>query len=105
FGQKIEWMRSNPKVCVEVEEIARQSEWMSVIANGLYQELSEPQYTAEREHASQLLGKRHSWWQNHIEARQSRSGYQLFTPLFISSISSWVSVSLTWACPLVLPFA
>ena len=37
---------------VEVEEIARQSEWMSVIANGLYQELPEPQYTAEREHAS-----------------------------------------------------
>lgn len=22
FGQKIEWMRTNPKVCVEIEEIA-----------------------------------------------------------------------------------
>ena len=82
FGQKIEWMRSNPKVCVEVEEIARQSEWMSVIANGLYQELPEPQYTAEREHASQLLGKRHRWWQNSFAERQLRSGDHLIDPLF-----------------------
>ncbi len=82
FGQKIEWMRANPKVCVEVEEIARQSEWMSVIANGRYQELPEPQYTAEREHARQLLGKRHRWWQNPFAERQLRAGDDLIDPLF-----------------------
>ncbi len=54
FGQKIEWMRANPKVCVEVEEVASESEWVSVIANGRYQELPEPEYTAEREHARKL---------------------------------------------------
>jgi nitroimidazol reductase NimA-like FMN-containing flavoprotein (pyridoxamine 5'-phosphate oxidase superfamily) len=36
-GQKIEWMRQNPKVCLQVDEIANQSEWMSVIANGTYE--------------------------------------------------------------------
>jgi hypothetical protein len=51
FGQKIEWMRANPKVCLEVDQIANQSQWMSVIATGSYQELPEPQFSAERDHA------------------------------------------------------
>ena len=34
MGQKIRWMRSNPKVCVQVDEIRSQSDWVSVIANG-----------------------------------------------------------------------
>ena len=67
FGQKTEWMRVNPKVCLEVDEITNQSQWMSVIANGRYQELPEPQYTVEREHARSLLGKRYQWWQNALE--------------------------------------
>src|SRR5580700_4256028 len=33
FGKKIEWMRENPKVCVEIEEVAANSQWVSVIAN------------------------------------------------------------------------
>jgi uncharacterized protein len=82
FGQKIEWMRANPRVCVQVEEVASQSEWMSVIANGRYQELPEPQYTAEREHARKLLGKRHRWWQNPLAERQLGSGDNLIAPLF-----------------------
>ena len=71
LGQKNEWMRANPKVCLEVDEITNQSEWMSVIASGRYQELPEPQFTAEREHARKLLGKRHLWWQNALGERQS----------------------------------
>src|SRR6185503_843374 len=38
-GQKIEWMRDNPKVCVEVEEIADQFHWTSVIVPGRYLEV------------------------------------------------------------------
>jgi hypothetical protein len=56
FGQKTEWMRANPRVCLEVDEIKDQSQWVSVIANGRYEELPEPQYTAEREHARKRLG-------------------------------------------------
>jgi len=82
FGQKIEWMRANPKVCLEVDQIANQSQWMSVIATGSYQELPEPQYTGEREHARKLLGKRHQWWQNALGERQLRLGDDLITPLF-----------------------
>jgi nitroimidazol reductase NimA-like FMN-containing flavoprotein (pyridoxamine 5'-phosphate oxidase superfamily) len=82
FGQKIEWMRANPKVCVEVEEVASESEWVSVIANGRYQELPEPEYTAEREHARKLLEKRHRWWQNPLAERRLRSDDDLIDPLF-----------------------
>ena len=82
FGQKTEWMRANPKVCLEVDEIANESQWMSVIAGGRYQELPEPQYTAEREHARRLLEKRSRWWQNALGERQLRLGDHAIAPLF-----------------------
>lgn len=82
FGQKTEWMRANPKVCLEVDEIASQSQWISVIADGRYQELPEPQYTAERDHARTLLEKRCRWWQNALGERQLRLGDHSITPLF-----------------------
>jgi nitroimidazol reductase NimA-like FMN-containing flavoprotein (pyridoxamine 5'-phosphate oxidase superfamily) len=40
-GQKIEWMRANPLVCVEVDEIAADDQWVSVIVFGRYEELPE----------------------------------------------------------------
>jgi len=40
-GQKIAWMRSNPLVCVEVDEVAAYDQWVSVIAFGHYEELLE----------------------------------------------------------------
>jgi uncharacterized protein len=40
-GQKIEWMRANPLVCVEVDEIATYDQWVSIIVMGHYEELPE----------------------------------------------------------------
>jgi nitroimidazol reductase NimA-like FMN-containing flavoprotein (pyridoxamine 5'-phosphate oxidase superfamily) len=40
-GQKVEWMRSNPLVCVEIDEIVSHDQWVSVIAFGRYEELPE----------------------------------------------------------------
>ena len=40
-GQKVEWMRTNPRVCVEVDEIAAHDRWVSVVAFGRYEELPE----------------------------------------------------------------
>ena len=82
YGQKIEWMRANPKVCLAVDEVANESQWVSVIVNGRYQELPEPQYTEEREHARKLLAKRYRWWQNALGERQLRLGDELIIPLF-----------------------
>ena len=41
-GQKVEWMRANPLVCVEVDEIAASDQWVSVITTGRYEELPGP---------------------------------------------------------------
>ena len=82
FGQKNEWMRENPKVCLELDDITNQSQWMSVIATGRYQELTEPRFTAEREHARTLLEKRSLWWLNALGERQLRLGNHAIAPLF-----------------------
>lgn len=82
FGQKIEWMRSNPKVCVQVDEITDQSAWVSVIANGLYEELPEQQRSAERAHAREVLEKQHRWWLNALAERRAKVNDLLIDPLF-----------------------
>ena len=61
FGRKIEWMRANPRVCVEVEEVASHFSWVSVILNGRYQELPDtPECSSERQHAYPLLREAHA---------------------------------------------
>jgi len=82
IGQKIEWMRANPKVCVETDEIRSEKEWLSVIANGRYEELAEPEYAAERAHARELLERRHEWWLNALAERRTKLSDILIEPLF-----------------------
>lgn len=38
-GQKVEWMRANPLVCVEVDKSTSDDQWVSVIAFGRCEEL------------------------------------------------------------------
>jgi nitroimidazol reductase NimA-like FMN-containing flavoprotein (pyridoxamine 5'-phosphate oxidase superfamily) len=81
-GKKIDWMRANPKVCVEVDEVTDQSSWVSVVANGMYQELPDPQYASERAHARKLLEKKHGWWLNALAERRLRVRDEEIEPLF-----------------------
>ena len=55
LGQKITWMRANPHVCVEVEELVSPQDWATVIVIGRYQELTTEK---ERTYAHDLLGAR-----------------------------------------------
>lgn len=82
FGKKIEWMRANPKVCVEIEDAVDKSESISVLVNGRYEELAEPQFTQERAHARKLLGKKHHWWLNALAERRVGAEDQQVEPLF-----------------------
>jgi hypothetical protein len=82
LGKKIVWMRANPKVCIQTDEIAGQSQWMSVIVNGHYEELLEPHYARERKHARQVLEKRSQWWLNAFAERQLKLGDKLIEPIF-----------------------
>ena len=83
LGQKIDWMRANPKVCMEIDEIVSESQWTSVIATGRYQELSEPKFRLDRDHARELLEKQHGWWLNALAERHQKSSKDLLIePLF-----------------------
>jgi len=82
LGQKVKWMRANPKVCVQTDQIENQGEWISVIVNGEYEELSEPQYSVERKHARSLLAKRYHWWLNALGERQMKVDDKAIEPLF-----------------------
>lgn len=82
LGKKIEWMRTNPKVCMQVDESKGQSDWVSVIANGEYEELPEPKFAKERAHARSLLQKRHHWWLNSLAERRLQQRDQDIEPVF-----------------------
>jgi uncharacterized protein len=60
-GQKIEWMRANPLVCVEVDEIGDRLEWSSVVVVGRYQEISRDNVAAV-ERARHMMQATPSWW-------------------------------------------
>jgi nitroimidazol reductase NimA-like FMN-containing flavoprotein (pyridoxamine 5'-phosphate oxidase superfamily) len=78
-GQKIEWMRQNPKVCVEVDEIVDDVHWKTVIVNGIYQEISTG-HGAQLARAQQLLQKRAAWWLP--GTAKPAHGVEHTTPLF-----------------------
>jgi uncharacterized protein len=63
LGQKIEWMRANPLVSVEADEIIDDYHWTSVIVQGRYEELLDTPEREERRLAHGLLQERPMWWQ------------------------------------------
>jgi uncharacterized protein len=96
FGKKIEWMRANPKVCVEVDDITNHFQWSSVIVYGRYRELPDlPQFAEERDRARKLLEARSLWWQTAFETRRLKSEGDLIPPLFyaidIDSVTGYQS--------------
>lgn len=38
-GRKIDWMRTNPLVCVQADEVTNSEQWISVIVFGRFEEL------------------------------------------------------------------
>ena len=76
-GQKIDWMRANPKVCVEVDDVRDVSQWTSVVAFGYYEELPiAPQYAEARQRAMAMFEKRPNWW-NPAAAKRGSAEHHL----------------------------
>jgi nitroimidazol reductase NimA-like FMN-containing flavoprotein (pyridoxamine 5'-phosphate oxidase superfamily) len=82
LGQKIKWMRQNPKVCLQADEVAKRSNWLSVIVTGTYLELHRPHHTPEREHALEQLAHYADWWQNPLAQRREHTGDPAIEPVF-----------------------
>jgi len=63
-GQKIDWMRANPSVCLQVDQFSGKLKWKSVVITGRYRELrpSGERY-CECLDAWSLLEKKPNWWE------------------------------------------
>jgi nitroimidazol reductase NimA-like FMN-containing flavoprotein (pyridoxamine 5'-phosphate oxidase superfamily) len=63
-GQKIEWMRANPLVCVEADEVVGPEHWVTVLVFGRYEELPDtPEWAGTRSTAHTLLKQYAVWWE------------------------------------------
>ena len=83
LGQKIEWMRSNPQVCFEMDEVSGSNEWMSVIVFGRYEELpDQPKFQGARIQAYRFLQERTMWWEPAYISQQHRDQPHSLTPIF-----------------------
>ena len=88
LGKKIEWMRQNPKVCLQADEVGNRSNWDSVIVTGTYVELREPQYAAQRQHAIERLGEFSQWWKTPLaQRREGTSDLAIETVFFRIDVS------------------
>jgi nitroimidazol reductase NimA-like FMN-containing flavoprotein (pyridoxamine 5'-phosphate oxidase superfamily) len=85
LGKKIEWMRKNPKVCLQADEIGNRSNWTSVVVTGTYLELNAPQYhTSQREHARERLAAQSSeWWRIPLSEARDRGLVSSIETVFV----------------------
>lgn len=63
LGQKIDWMRENPKICLEIEEVADEFHWTTVVVFGRFEEVRDsPAESHPRRRALDLFQQRKQWW-------------------------------------------
>ncbi len=61
-GRKIRWMRANPRVCVEVDDIRDRFNWTTVVVEGRYEELTrDSSHEADRAQALRLFRAHRDW--------------------------------------------
>lgn len=69
LGQKILWMRKNPLVCIEIEDVNEQDDWTTIVIFGRFEELpDEPEFQTQRIYAHELLSQKPMWWQTAFAA-------------------------------------
>ena len=109
LGMKVQWMRSNPLVCVELDEVVNSEQWTSIVIFGKYEEVPELPDTPEwdqgqrrahepsqpmirpvsstpgqqaRLHAYELLQPHAEWWEPGLASRTHPNPDQPLTPIF-----------------------
>jgi uncharacterized protein len=93
LGQKIMWMRENPLVCVETDEIHAHDDWKSVVVLGRYVEIpNAPEDTKTRDYVRSLLRKRSLWWQsgytiNQVRRRPNKTAVPVYYCILIEQMT------------------
>ena len=97
-GRKIDFMRGEPHVCLQVDDVGGAHGWKSVVVEGEFSDLPKPPVTEhpappedhEREFAWSLLRKHANWWEPGAlkpGATPAVSGSHLFYQISIETIS------------------
>jgi len=82
-GQKLDWMRKNPRVCLEIDDVHEASDWTSVVVFGRYEELPDtPEYSSARRRAGDLLQGRAMWWEPGTVAVAHRDEAASLAPIY-----------------------
>jgi uncharacterized protein len=82
-GQKVEWMRANPLVCVEVDEVNSPQQWSSIVVLGRYEELTNSEeWQSTRETVHNLLVQREIWWEPGFAKTIIHGGARPLIPVF-----------------------
>jgi nitroimidazol reductase NimA-like FMN-containing flavoprotein (pyridoxamine 5'-phosphate oxidase superfamily) len=62
-GRKVQWMRDNPKVCLEIDDVEDQFHWTTVVVFGRYDEIGDSaEHRDVRHRALHLFQQRSEWW-------------------------------------------
>jgi len=84
-GKKIDIMRSNPQVCVLIEEPGTDRDWKSVVVDGFFEELEDRIGSKHlRERAWSLLSKHAEWWEPGAQKPATGSEGPRHGPVFFS---------------------
>ncbi|MHC1550141.1 pyridoxamine 5'-phosphate oxidase family protein [Phyllobacterium sp. K27] len=82
-GTKVDWMRENPKVCVEFDEVVATNNWQSVIVTGIFEELTnDPAHIDARNNAHRLLSRTAEWWEPAYVKTVSRERIRPLEPVY-----------------------
>jgi nitroimidazol reductase NimA-like FMN-containing flavoprotein (pyridoxamine 5'-phosphate oxidase superfamily) len=82
-GQKIDWMRANPQVCVELDHVEACDRWHSIVIFGHYEELPPaPDWKHELIRAHALLKTHVGWWEAGWASREQLFPGQDFDYVF-----------------------
>lgn len=92
IGQRITWMRANPLVCVEADELISPQNWASVIVFGKYEELPDTRdFGAYRQRAHDLLRGQPVWWEpgyvTTVLGEKTRPMEPMYFRIYIDQIS------------------
>jgi nitroimidazol reductase NimA-like FMN-containing flavoprotein (pyridoxamine 5'-phosphate oxidase superfamily) len=62
-GKKLDIMRRNPHVCVQIDQLKSRHSWKSVVADTRFIDLSTEECREEKDQAWSLLAKHIDWWE------------------------------------------
>lgn len=86
LGQKVQWMRANPQVCVEFDDVTSCTHWLTVVAIGRYEELpDEPDHNVGHLPARRVTAH----YQNIVPDESSHASERLLAYQLLQTHAAW----------------